>query len=1335
MPIPVETLRRMDRMNVIFAVSAALLLVTTIWFVVVDHNRPWRSFQDDFMSVQAALAHLDYLQTLRADAQAQFDAAAERVESARLAVESRQAEIDRLQATLAELKGRHDDIKLRFGDADGELQVLQQQFEKTLAKYGPDDPHTLEMRQTVDAASARANALKRDKEQIEDAQRETEDRIKEIREPLVDAQKAFDALAQTRAAAREKAEDYSSPARHTIFNLALFDFLAPFNTPGRQEVKQLVLPEVRQNLNYLETYTTDRCVTCHVAIDNPELTREALTRTMERAIPAIDEELQRLGRPALEPIPLPQIADSGEDAPKLEAGNVTRDWPKLTRAQQDAYMKALLERVNAYLADQGFDRIELAQPLLGHPDLDLFVQVDSPHPMQKMGCTVCHEGNPQETDFVLAAHSPPDHETESEWKEKYYVTALGVPNATFEWMEHFWDRHMLPLKYTEGSCMKCHQNPTGIGEFAGEQQAREIQHGRMLFSRAGCANCHLVDTDGLKDFRRVGPDLSHVATKLQPGFAQQWIYNPRQFRPSTWMPHFFMQENNGAGSENDFDPDPDGRNRAEVAAMTHYLFSLSTDWQSEPLPQGLTANAENGRALFATVGCLGCHASLSEFGETWIRADLEHKGKTPAQAQADYDAMTYNQRVQYAVENFVSDRDTIFSPDEVRFDPEKPYNEPIFTRIGPELSAMGTKTTVEWLYAWLRDPIKYSSDTRMPSLRLTEQEALDIAAYLVSLKHDQPNVAPFPDDDAQHRMVETLAFDLLAAQRSAARSRAILNDEGDELTRMITTTLAQSSVADIAEERVAAMSLYEKQLMFLGSKSISHYGCYACHNIPGFETAVRPGTELTVWAQKPISQLDFGFFDPAYDTLREKKEKQAIYATLYPPHRPDLIEIARGHNPPEEITHTHAAFAYHKLLNPRIWDRERIRKPLDKLKMPNFYFTEDEANALVTYLMGRTSPRVRDSLVVDYDDPRRAVAEGRNLVRDLNCVGCHQIEDNVPTVQQFFRTVSAGRPRFDEDNAPPYLRGEGAKIQHKWFYEFLYNVEMLRPWLKIRMPSFTLKHDEVTTIVEYFAGLSQEESTRLARHLRPVDDFIATVSPGVPVEGTNGSELPPGHDWFMKETLEPAKDFLGRYAVNNRLVREFQLDPSENAPDELAEVYHAILADASFLRDLYAIRYPFVDAPRPPITDERFKLGEEFLLNLGCLKCHVLGDPSVEGANTAPTAPNLNLAYRRLQQNWIRNWVKRPAVIQPGTKMPGLWPDGGNASAFLDYGDSRAEMEARFGASAEEQISLVLDYLYHAGLRNHTAIDPKVAAAQKAPPPSEGEEFIEEEEEFFEEEE
>src|SRR5438045_9621567 len=90
--------------------------------------------------------------------------------------------------------------------------------------------------------------------------------------------------------------------------------------------------------------------------------------------------------------------------------------------------------------------------------------------------------------------------------------------------------------------------------------------------------------------------------------------------------------------------------------------------------------------------------------------------------------------------------------------------------------------------------------TVMPSLRLSIEDAQDIASYLITQKKQEPSSyseAAFMDDPK-------------------------LKDEG--------------------------------------KKWIRHFGCAGCHEISGFEDEGRIGTDLTVEGSKPIERLDFALF-------------------------------------------------------------------------------------------------------------------------------------------------------------------------------------------------------------------------------------------------------------------------------------------------------------------------------------------------------------------------------------------------------------------------------------------------------------------------------------------
>lgn len=1040
MPVSEERLYNPERLNRWFAISSVVMTVSILWMIQVDYDRLWRGFQDDYAVSKAALAHLDYIETLRPENVDELEEAERRLADA----EDYAQQVSGTRR--AKLVSDLGDADLAFRKADGPwgravqvLQVTRDTYERALGEHGAGDAITLTAQKRLAAEEEEVDELQNTKELWEDRKALLEAELQLQDEPIRVARKRLEELQEVRSEALRKDRQYRGvlsnsgilgkiPIVKTVINFPLGDFTAPKNTPGRHQINQLVLPDVRLRLNYMESYTTDRCTTCHVAIDDASFSKSHLAGRLERSLAAISEARQRAGKSPLEP-PTPPIPSGMAEA--LPTGRVTEHWDKLSQTQQDAYFDQLLDLVNQYLEQSGRRAIRLGQPILAHPNLDLYVSVDSPHTMAKMGCTVCHEGNGQETDFVQAAHTPPTHEIQKEWERSYYARHLGVPAVTFETVEHYWDRPMRTPDYTEAGCAKCHSEISDIARFRGERQGSRLNLGRHLFTTVGCVNCHSVDA--IANPRRVGPDLTHVASKLSPEFVEPWVFFPQKFRPSTRMPHYFMQENNRAQSANAFDVNPVVRTETEVAAMTKYLFAVSRPWEPLPIPEGVEGDAKRGRRLFRTAGCLACHANLTEFGEEWIQRDLSRReGLDEEKARHRYLGMTFEERVRYAMEHFVTERDTFLHPDEARFDPEDPDFTPVLTRFAPELSGMGSKTSFEWLYSWLMDPTRYAPDTKMPSLRLRPSEAADLAAYLMTLTRDDFGQSQFELSAERRDMADELILTLLSAQRSKRRSETIMRDEGGELSDMLRSLLSPSLGRRDATDLISAMSLQDKKLMYLGSKTIGHYGCYACHKIPGFEETTPPGTDLSTWAEKPVAQLDFAFFGHAFHQMRD--ENPEIYGYIYPRDADDLNDrspiddLAR-----EQITHTHAAFAKHKMLNPRIWDRQKkLKQPYDKLKMPNFYFSEKEAEALTTYLLSRVPPRVNEILKVNYEgDTLGPIAAGRNLTRELNCVACHQIEENAPTIQQYFRRKIGDRMAFDSINAPPSLWGEGAKVQQK----------------------------------------------------------------------------------------------------------------------------------------------------------------------------------------------------------------------------------------------------------------------------------------------------------------
>ena len=219
------------------------------------------------------------------------------------------------------------------------------------------------------------------------------------------------------------------------------------------------------------------------------------------------------------------------------------------------------------------------QPFTTHPNLSAYLGSDSPHPLNKIGCTVCHDGMGQSVDFTLAAHTPRDTKQEKRWEEEHHWHRL-----------HDWDYPMLPAGMAEASCVKCHREETYV------PNANVLANAYATYERAGCYACH--KTRGFEGLRKPGPSLLKIKGKLQPQWVADWIRDPRAAKPATWMPQIWYLSNSSS-------PEDAVRNEAEIKAVTAYLYKHSEEYTPPPSPP--PGDVINGRKLVESVGCLGCH--------------------------------------------------------------------------------------------------------------------------------------------------------------------------------------------------------------------------------------------------------------------------------------------------------------------------------------------------------------------------------------------------------------------------------------------------------------------------------------------------------------------------------------------------------------------------------------------------------------------------------------------------------------------------------------------------------------------------------------------------------
>jgi mono/diheme cytochrome c family protein len=221
------------------------------------------------------------------------------------------------------------------------------------------------------------------------------------------------------------------------------------------------------------------------------------------------------------------------------------------------------------------------QPFTTHPDLETYLGGSSAHPIDKVGCTVCHEGMGQSVSFRDAAHMPSNEKQKEEWEKKYH------------WEEpHLWDYPMLPVSMTQASCEKCHKQQVFV------PKADKLTVAYSTYERAGCYACH--KTKGFENMRKPGPILTKINAKLSPDWVKNWIRNPRAVKPTTWMPRFWYNSNNSS-------PEDAVRNEAEINAIVSYLFANGDNDYQPAVKNPGHGDAKEGEKIVKDIGCQGCH--------------------------------------------------------------------------------------------------------------------------------------------------------------------------------------------------------------------------------------------------------------------------------------------------------------------------------------------------------------------------------------------------------------------------------------------------------------------------------------------------------------------------------------------------------------------------------------------------------------------------------------------------------------------------------------------------------------------------------------------------------
>ncbi|HWP58052.1 MAG TPA: c-type cytochrome [Candidatus Acidoferrales bacterium] len=437
----------------------------------------------------------------------------------------------------------------------------------------------------------------------------------------------------------------------------------------------------------------------------------------------------------------------------------------------------------------------------------------------------------------------------------------------------------------------------------------------------------------------------------------------------------------------------------EAIAITAFLWSVSSEeggkWlEQHPPPAALKANgkglAERGRSLAESIGCKGCHG----FADGEFATVL---GK---------------------------EKDVV-----------------------PNLKNIAAKVDARWIYHWIKNPRGFSPETRMPSLRLSDEEAAAITAYLTTL-----------------------------------------GQKGEPIPRI--------------EERLKDPNNIKR-----GESLVRKNGCFGCHDIPGMEKESRIGVELTTFGSKTIEDLFFGnrtdirrtWDDWTYNKLKtpriyatERVEQimpqfnladediQALRVVLAgfreskvpAQYRADQSQRVADVVAGRRLVHQYNCIGCHEIEHrggfirkyyertpelappPLNGEGEKVQsnwlfsfikeptpiRPWLQLRMPTFGLTDAEANQLVAYFNGLAKVEIPYAHFNERAVPPENLEAARVLFSKeyFDCLSCHQQGDK--------------KPEGPQEGWAPDLTLARNRLNPNWIVKWLQDPQKVQPGTK--MPSF-----------------------------------------------------------------------------------------------------------------------------------------------------------------------------------------------------------------------------------------------------------------------------------------
>ncbi len=541
----------------------------------------------------------------------------------------------------------------------------------------------------------------------------------------------------------------------------------------------------------------------------------------------------------------------------------------------------------------------------------------------------------------------------------------------------------------------------------------------------------------------------------------------------------------------------------------------------------------------------------------------------------------------------------------------KGYERP--DRIGPALTAIGSKVNRDWLLKWLKAPKEYLKNTKMPGPKLSDKEIGYMADYLLSLAvgNESPPTSPFFKGGVYSPLIRGV--------RGVSPPSANGGERG-----------------------------FEKGDSVKGKNLVKELGCLGCHMIDEKGNNFAP--DLSGIGNKVNADWPFRFlknpkaYDPKAmipDILISEEEIQNISAYL--------VTLKKKGREKGDI------------IPAKVYD---LYEPLAQRANRPWVTTHRAGIQRENWITGQARNDITKVFTGQKKFLLENIEKGKKLVKDKGCTGCHEIE-KLPKGYDAPPLDGIESKRVDE-----LFWGNITDIRKTladWLLiKVMHPEKFAKDKIIARMPDYGFNKQQAKALVTFLLSLRKDT-------VPPQYVKVLIASDNPEIKGKKVFEKynclgchklnKKGGDVSVDLTKEGKKsrpDWLFAFLKTPYKIRPEPILKARMPDFKLSE--KEINNVIEYLAFLSEIPYPYPFELKKEMQPEDIDDGEKLYHEIfACAGCHTVNG---RGGQVGPDHTDV---ANRLTKEWLEQWLKDPQSIQADVRMPKFKFKDWEYDALTDY--------------------------------------------------------------------